>query len=172
MRNLRWVGVVTHTQILIYQNSPVNEDTPRWDKYRLSKSIMQSIQDDSNQFRITCRYETDGVVYIDYLRATRERFDIMKSYPSYALRCKFVEYINIGGQNCSKCTVVIHQGPLHVHGVASSNPDTTKCEFKAISSPQCERRGETYFGWYDCYGSENRCTSSPTATTQTWLGNN
>mgnify|MGYP002803582578 CR=1 FL=1 len=67
-----------------FQNSPVNEETPCWDEYRLSKSRMQSIQDDFVKFRITCKYDTDGVVYTDYLQAAKKQIDILTYQIEYS----------------------------------------------------------------------------------------
>ena len=143
-------------------DKPVNEDTPCWDEYRLSKSRMQSIQDDSNKFRVTCKYDTDGVVYTDYLQVTKKQIDLLVFAKG---QCRFVEYIDIRGQNCSKCTAYIHQSSnvLHFHARSS-------CAFQPKSSPGCKNHGDISFGWYGCYNPENRCSSSFTATTQTWLG--
>ena len=147
-----------------YGDKPMNEDTPRWDKYRLSKFRMQSIQNDSSQFRVTCKYDTDGVVYTDYLRATKKQIDIMRSLTT---SCTRVEYINYRGQNCSKCTANIHQPSLvnnilHLH-------TKSRCEFQPKRSSWDD---EISFGWYGDYNTENRCSSSSMATTQTWFGGN
>ena len=146
------------------RNMPVNEDTPRWDKYRLSKFRMHSIQDDSDQFRVTCKYDTDGVVYTDYLRATKKQIDVMHYYYS-ASSCNQVEYINYRGESCSKCTASIHQTHykiLHLH-------TKSRCEFQPKRS---SGHDAISFGWYGDYEEESRCSSSPMATTQTWLGGN
>lgn len=146
-----------------HSDTPINEETPRWDKYRLSKFRMQSIQDDSNKFRITCKYDTDGVVYTDYLRATKKQIDIMRSLTT---SCTRVEYIDYRGQNCSNCTANIHNPSyfniLHLH-------TKSICEFQPKRSSGYD---EISFGWYGSYSIENRCSSSSTATTQTWLGGN
>ena len=152
---------------------PVSENTPRWEAYRLSKSRMQSIQDVSNKFRVTCKYDTDGVVYTDYLQVTKKQINLLIFPKSSKGQCRFVEHIDIRGQDCSKCTAFIHQysNLLHFHAV-SSNEDTDSCAFQPKSSPGCENYGDISFGWYGCYNTENRCSSSVTATTQIWLGGN
>ena len=154
----------------------MNEETPCWDEYHLSKSRMQSIQDDSVKFRITCKYDTDGVVYTDYLQAAKKQIDIL-TYQieySYQWRCKFVDYINVGEQNCSKCTAAIRQSRntvLHFNAIGSYYT-TRACSFRARSGARCYNRGDISFGWYYCYNPKNRCASSQLATTQTWLGDN
>ena len=51
----------------------VNSRSPRWDACLLSKFRMQSIQEDSSKFRVTCNYDTDGVVYRDYLQMATDK---------------------------------------------------------------------------------------------------
>ncbi|XP_028416284.1 uncharacterized protein LOC114540214 [Dendronephthya gigantea] len=86
-------------------DSPVNENKPRWDAYRLSKSRMQSIQDDSSQFRMTCKYDTDGMVYRDFVQATKSQVDIMIA-PQKSYACAVVDAINVRGHSCSNCSII------------------------------------------------------------------
>ena len=83
----------------------VNALSPRWDAYRLSKFRMQSIQDDSSQFRMTCNYDTDGVVYRDYLQIAKDQLNILTSTTSGS--CILVERINIRGHSCENCTTIL-----------------------------------------------------------------
>ncbi|XP_028416307.1 uncharacterized protein LOC114540231 [Dendronephthya gigantea] len=144
-------------------DKPFNEKKPRWDVYRLSKSRMQSIQDDSSQFRITCKYDTDGMVYRDYLQATKTQVDIM-SFDYASQPCSVVDVIDIRGHSCSKCEILLVQ--TNVYGIHSS----IGCSFKPSGYFDCGGLGEDNFGWYDCANPAHRCSSSPTATTQIWLG--
>ena len=77
-------------------NFPVNEDTPRWDLYRLSKSRMESIQQDSSKWRMTCRYDTDGLNYTDYVRGSNDNINIL-TYS--ADDSKEFEFIDVRGYN-------------------------------------------------------------------------
>ena len=146
-------------------DSPVNENEPRWDAYRVSKSRMQSIQDDSNELRMTCKYDTDGMVYRDYVQATKSQVDIMIApAPSQHFTCVVVDTINVRGHSCSKCLVFLARlYPYTMHF-------TFGCNFSPNGSYFCGGLGEDNFGFYDCINPAHRCSSSPTATTQTWLG--
>ena len=63
---------------------------------------MESIQNDSTQWRLTCRYEADGVVYIDFVRALNKELDIL-TFDGKG-KCVNVEYINIRVQSYCLCT--------------------------------------------------------------------
>ena len=147
---------------------PANEISPNWDGYRLSKSRIQTIQEDSTKFRVTCNYDTEGVVYRDYLQATKSEIDIL-TLNSLEL-CLIVEWINIRGQSCKQCTAFIAQDSNHgLHG-DSFYAVTKGCEFQPNKSSYCDGIGEDNFGSYLCINKAHRCSSSPSATTQTWLG--
>jgi hypothetical protein len=146
---------------------PVNENTPNWKEYRLSKSKMQAIQDDSKKVRLTCNYATEGVVYRDYLQAAKSEIDIMIFNDES--KCTVVEWIDIRGQSCKQCNAFVIQSyryPLHSD---SYHPALKGCEFQPIESIDTNG-GEDNFGYYGCVNPAHRCTSSPTSTTQTWLG--
>ena len=140
---------------------PFNQNRPRWDAYRLSKSRMQSIQADSSNFRLTCKYDVDGMVYRDYLQATKTQVDIM-TFDSAS--CPVVDEIDVRGHSCSKCDVFLVQ--TNVYGIHIS----IGCSFRPSGIFGCHGLGEDNFGWYDCINPAHRCSSLPTATTQTWLG--
>ena len=150
----------------------VSETTPRWDAYRLSKSRMQSIQHDVRKFRITCNYDADGVVYRDYLQVAKDiiTFDIL-TFTSGTV-CAVVEWINIHGQMCKNCTASLTQGGNGNNAFQSDSyfAKTANCEFLPTESKYCSGYGEDNFGVYDCVNQDHRCTSSQSATTQTWLG--
>ena len=148
----------------------VNATSPCWDVYRLSKFRMESIQDDSGKFRVTCNYDTDGVVYRDYLQVAINQLDILTflSVDSYIL----VEQINIRGQSCNNCTAFIFQGSgskyiLHSDSYFFTGPG---CEFQPTGGLHCGGLGEDNFDAYLCVNPAHRCFSSPSSTTQTWFG--
>ena len=151
-----------------FEDAPMNEDTPRWDEYRLSKSRMQSIQDDSNKFRMTCKYDTVGIVYDDFLVAAKKDIDIM-TYRTGA--CTLVDYISIRTHDCALCKAYFYQdtsNPFHI----DSSKTHTGCDFSATDANGCGTNGpgEDNFGLYDCTNPAHQCSSSENATTQTWLG--
>ena len=146
----------------------VNSTSPRWDAYRLSKFRMQSIQKDSSKFRVTCNYDTDGVVYRDYLQVATDQIDIL-TYASGS-SCILVEQIDIRGQSCRDCTAFFFQNldrSLHIDSYYSASLD---CEFQPTGSLSCDGEGEDNFGVYDCANPAHRCTSAQSSTTQTWFG--
>ena len=148
------------------EDSPHNQNNPSWSRYRLSKSRMESIQQDSTKWRATCRYETDGVLYTDYLRVSKAELDILTNIGA---QCVNVEYINVRGQNCTGCTAYIRQTPSQIlHFLSKNSIDFGQCNFKPFGEQVCKNR--YYFGHYYCTNSEHRCSSSSETTTQNWLG--
>ncbi|CAB4025293.1 neurogenic locus notch homolog 2-like, partial [Paramuricea clavata] len=142
---------------------PVNENTPRWDKYRLSRSRMQSVQNDSSKFRVTCKYDTDGLNYTDYLEAKKEHIDVLNF--KYRHVCSLVDYVNIRGDDCAFCTMILFQDPNYPLHVDSSKTDNG-CDFKSTGAEKCGGPGEDNFGFYKCVNPAHRCSSSADATTQ------
>ena len=124
---------------------------------------MQSIQDDSNELRMTCKYDTDGMVYRDYVQATKSQVDIMIA-PHKPYTCVVVDTINVRGHSCSKCSVSMARlYPYAIHF-------TYGCDFSPIGYNACGGLGEDNFKFYARINPVHRCSPSPTATTQTWLG--
>ena len=153
-----------------YEDWPVNENSPRWDEYRLLKSKMQSIQSDSTKIRITCKFDTDGLIYDDFLVANEHQIDILNfKYRHTTLPhvCSRVEYVNIRGEDCAFCTMLLYQDSYTLH---TDSDKTDNCEFKSTGSKHCGGAGEDNFGHYSCVNPVHRCSSSPNATTQIWLG--
>jgi hypothetical protein len=127
-------------------NFSVDENTPRWDAYRLSKPRMQSIQKDSSKFRMTCNYDADGVVFRDYFQAANDQLDIITFVKGEV--CIFVEWINIRGQECKNCTALLVQGGKHklaLH-IDSYYARDRGCEFPPNKGFYCSGKGEDNFG--------------------------
>ena len=51
------------------QDYPLNQNSFKWNKFRLSLPIMNSTLSHSTHFRATCNFNTDGLVTRDYLEA-------------------------------------------------------------------------------------------------------
>ena len=158
----------------LFVDSQQDQNNPSWLQYRLSKSRMESIQQDSTKWRLTCGYQNDGVVYTDYLRASNSVINIL-TFQSNGI-CVKVEYINVRGSNCNNCTALMWQEDnvmLHFH---SRRNDKENCYFKSVKPYVCTEMSQTkleqIFGRYVCISSEHRCSSSGNATTQTWFGIN
>ena len=153
----------------IVDNS-VNAISPRWDAYRLPKLRMKPIQDDSSQFRMTCNYDTDGVVYHDYFQIAKDQLNILTFKNSGS--CILVERIDIRGESCENCTAIFYgmsNEALHTDSYSSSRAG---CEFKPTGALSCGGKGEDNFGVYVCVIPDHRCSSSQLSTTQAWLGGN
>ncbi|CAB3991873.1 PREDICTED: uncharacterized protein LOC107328519 [Paramuricea clavata] len=153
-----------------FKDWPVNENTSRWDEYRLSKPRMQSVQDDSSKFRVTCKYDTDGLNYTDYLEAKKEHIDILNfeyRHTHIPVVCSLVDYVNIRGDDCAFCTMILYQDSYTLHGDSSK---TDGCDFNSTGAEKCGGPGEDNFGHYGCVNPAHRCSSSADATTQLWFG--
>ena len=148
----------------------INATSPRWDVYRLSKLRMKSIQEDSSKFRMTCNYDTEGVVYRDYLQVATDQLDILTFTNGDS--CSRVERINIRGQSCENCTAYIYQGGAYKFALHSDSYYSSwrGCEFRPTGGLYCTSSGEDNFGVYRCFNPAHRCSSSQLSTTQTWFG--
>ena len=148
-----------------YTNDRVNQGHFNWEKYRQSRWLMNTVKEDSTKFRMTCNYDKDGVVYRDYLQASIKQVNLLGPLEG----CQFVEFVDIRGQNCTNCTVYIHQSEIQVFHVDSFH--NHNCGFLPTGGIPCDtNKGEDNFGYYECVNRNHRCTSSLTATSQTWLG--
>ena len=154
-------------------NRPISESNFSWDFYRLSTSKIQSIQTDSTEWRFTCDFQNNEKVdYTDYLRGLKSNVDIL-TFEASSGTCQNVEYINVRGHNCSKCTARLYQAdwlPLHFDSLRS----LSLCDFKAYDETQCPYgegfSGEDNFGMYECININHRCSTTENSKTQTWLG--
>ena len=128
------------------------------------------LRNQSTHWRATCQYNTAGIVYTDYLRASFEDFDIMETVPSDTGLCRKYELINIRGNNCTNCTAKTWyfkgKHPLHID---SSWQVLVGCDFNADVTGD-GIYDEDNFGFYHTTNQKFRCTSSSQATTQFWIG--
>jgi hypothetical protein len=151
---------------------PVNENTPRWDEYRVSKFRMQSVQDDSSKFRVTCKYDTDGLNYTDYIEAKKEHIDVLnfENHHKHSPVCSLVDYVNIRGDDCAFCTMILFQVRDKYTFHTDSAGIGAACDFQSSGAELCGGGGEDDFGLYGCVNPAHRCSSSADATTQLWFG--
>ena len=123
--------------------------------------------------RATCRYNTDGTVYTDYLRASFEDFDIVRVTPTSGLagNCEKYELVNIRGNQCENCTAATwyQKGYYPLHMDSYYGPLELNCDFDGRQSGD-EVFNEDNFGHYETVNPKFRCTSSSEATTQFWFG--
>ena len=144
---------------------PMNQDAPEWNSYRLSMSRMKSIQDVSTHWRATCNFSTNGVDYRDYIRVSLKSLDFLVE-PDVSSFCLLTEYVNVCGDKCINCTVLIGYGwgPGTTLHMDSHFGPANGCDFgEGI-------RNEDNFGFYNTQNPAFRCTSSMSSTTQFWLG--
>ena len=142
---------------------PVNEESPIWHKYRLSKSRMLSIQRDSKKWRQTCNYNEKYQAYVhDYVLCSN-KIDIL----DYNTRmCVEVKKISAIGFPCSNYTAMLrenydrsyHHCPLHF--------TIYLCDSKKTYRRYCR----DYFEYYKCRTSFHHCSLDVFSTTQTWFG--
>ena len=126
------------------------------------------LRDHSTHWRATCRYDTDGTVHTDYLRASLEDFDIIRQVPIVTDDCRPYEYVNIRGNECVNCTARTWYKKGSFHLVIDSSMQNG-CDFDGSISDQAVH-SEDNFGFYDVVNPKFRCTSSQNATTQFWIG--
>ena len=145
-------------------NAAENENSPNWDRYRLSLARMRSLQVHSTHWRVTCSYPTHGIDFRDYLRGNFKDFNIVDFLGTST--CKRVEYVDIRGHNGTNLFVAFWQiknGNM-LHHDSSSHLCNYTAKDGAVGS-------EDNFGFY--YGAFNpkfRCTQADNSTTQWWFG--
>jgi len=145
------------------ENSPVNEQTPNWAVYRMSKEQMNFLKTKSTHWRATCSFEQIDFDYRDYMRGQFIEFDFTTFTGSST--CKKVEYINIRGHVGHQTTVAFWQSTSFLH--TDSHYGQKYCSFNANSG---SKPSEDNFGHYGTHNPAFRCTASPSATTQYWFG--
>ena len=156
---------------VVFYNCPscaVSSDSPNWLAYLIKRDYLVWLRDHSTHWRATCRYNTQGTVYTDYLRALFEDFDIVKVTPTKVSRCEKYELVNIRGNECANCTA----GTWYLKGAYPLHIDSSKrlgCDFDGSQSGDVIG-SEDNFGYYEAVNSKFRCTSSLEATTQFWFG--
>ena len=131
----------------LFEDHPINNTIPSWKKYRLSYDQMTSIQQDSTKWRVTCRYDRDGVNYTDYMSGLNNTLDIL-NYDG--VQCVNVEYINIRNESCTNCNVRLRQGGLGFYTLILTDACPSRCNVKPSfdPSPKICDTGADYFGAY------------------------
>lgn len=145
------------------ENVPVNERTPNWVSYRMSKKQMANVKTRSSHWRATCSFDKFGVDYTDYMRGSFGDFDITTYLGSG--QCKKVEYINVRGNIGYQSTTAFWQVKkgYMLHTDSSLKP----CEFNGQPGAKAS---EDNFGYYYTTNPAFRCTAGLAATTQYWFG--
>ena len=145
---------------------PANQNSFKWNNFRLSLPIMNSTLNHSTHFRATCNLKTDGLVTKDYLRAKTTDLNILqlKGTP-----CVKMEYINIRCYDCYNCTDKMSQTDTwHLH---TTSYHRAPCQFiSARNGSVVSHGGKDNFGFYQAINPLQRGTSEDNATTQRWFG--
>ena len=149
-------------------SSTFRSNSPNWQVYLITRGYLVWLRDHSTHWRATCRYNTDGLVYTDYLRASFEDFDIVTVTPTVASSCQKYELVNIRGNECANCTAATWylkgSFPLHIDSSIRHG-----CDFDGNQGGDVVG-SEDNFGYYHAVNQKFRCTSSQEATTQFWFG--
>ena len=151
--------------IVLYDDyQAISGDAPNWQAYLVKRPYLLWLRDHSTHWRATCRYNTDGVVHTDYLRASLEDFDIIRDVPTVKDVCRPYEYVNIRGNKCVNCTAMTwyKKGsyPFHMDSFGRGS-----CEFYG-SEVDPAKYSEDNFGQYATTNPKFRCTSNLVDTTQ------
>lgn len=146
----------------LYVDKPTNEDNPNWSLFRLSLSKMKQLRSRSSHWRVTCSFQTDGVVYRDYVRAKIADFDPIDFTGLNS--CKRVEYMNVRGHSCIDCEVAWWQDN---HQMLHHDSASVGCGWDASSGAV---RSEDNFGYYASTNRIFRCTELQDSTTNYWFG--
>ena len=149
----------------LFKNLSVSENDPTWRGYRLSKSRMKFIKDDSTFLMFTCDYEKND---FDYLRFSLQDIKIGSGSVDVIEFTGFTSSIyianghgKIGESELTGCECWLEQEeniPFHVH--------IFQCiKLRCIAN--------NYFGNFpSSYGcqTEHRCVQNVNSTTQLWFG--
>ena len=145
------------------QNVPVNEKTPNWIAYRLSKDAMTSVKSQSSHWRATCSFDEVKLDYRDYVRGNFKDFDVT-TYLGGG-HCKKVEFISIGG--IAGYHLIVHFWQVTNTYMLHADSSYTGCQFNAAAGAVSS---EDNFGHHQTINRKFRCTSDQSATTQHWFG--
>lgn len=148
-------------------NSPVNDDVPNWEAYRMSLKTMKLLASQSTHWRATTEFKNSGVDYVDYIRGKNSDFDIL-SFEGSGI-CKPVELINIRGHSGVATTAQFWQkagfNGLHI------DSSITGCLFRANGGSV---PGENDFGYYceipSRINPNFRGMKNDESTTEYWFG--
>ena len=146
---------------------PVNQDHPSWIEYRLSKTRMDYIAAHSNIFwRITCNYNSDGLLGSDFVQA---RVVDAPLFTRAGRNCFRIERIAIRGHTCANCKAyMVNDGKRALYFDPKLSREN--CGLKVANITMCGNEAENSFGYYHCVNPIHQCSSSPSSTTQLWLG--
>ena len=123
----------------------------------------------STHFRATCNFNSEDEKGLhnrrDYLRVSFCAYSyFLQDKASWT--CAVVDYINIRGYSCSKCSIPFYSSssnPLFIY-VAYVKSRCGQIDIRDIT------RDEDAFGRYAIINSKFSCTANSTSTTNWWIG--
>ncbi|CAH3121686.1 unnamed protein product, partial [Pocillopora meandrina] len=136
----------------------INGDTRNWQAYLIKRPYLLWLTDHSTHWRATCRYNTDNLVYTDYLKASLEDFDIIRDEPRVRQSCRRCEYVNIRGNECVNCTARTWYEKGHFPLLIDSSIQGD-CDFNG-NMPNAAVPNEDNFGLYNAVNPKFRCTQT------------
>ena len=151
----------------------ISPDVVTWSGYRLFRSKMRSISEDSEQIRFTCDFEkVHDVNSSDYLRISLTNDDMKKIITNrFRLEIPSTSYDGkINGYNLNGCKIKLHHNTsegFHVH-VREESP----CKSDIPEKPNnCDKfHYFSYFSDENCLQPVHRCTQYKNSTSQLWFG--
>ena len=165
----------------LFNDAFINEDNPTWSGYRLSKSRMRSINDNSTFLLFTCDYEKTNfdLKTSDFLEISFRRIhyksnivDVLELRGVTSLFSVAKGHGRIGKYSLSYCHMWLYQSykiPLLV-GFLKHDSDNPTCTLNELP---CTWRNYDFFSNYDsseCGKRIHRCINNANSTTQLWFG--
>ena len=162
-------------------DKPFSQDRSSQSNY-LSKSRMESIERDSTKQRLTWRYNTDGLVYTDYLRASTNELNIL----TFKKCGECIRMENISVRCYGQCGTVymVQKSSTSLQVKVEAVKKNGGCNLKLTKSTrwnnECrnwrrtERDEQSGHHRHRCHSRHAStkccCISRSEATTQKWLG--
>lgn len=188
--NFVWTLLLSYTQAnyqvvgnkgLVEDLPDINENSPGWESYRLSRARMVELHQHSSHWRATCSYEVFGVDFQDYVRVNMSDVDLITGYyfnpndgPS---ACKTIEFMKVvGAAECRQCNFALY----HLSGDTPNvnifhSKSYSHCTFDMSQSAYiCNPNTNLVSPYFklnpSCIDLKFRCTSFDSSTTQNWFG--
>lgn len=160
----------TDNQNSFYIDHGLSQCRMTWSKFRVSIARMNTIKSSygSTHYRATCNFDSEegrGLVNRrDYVRGGLCNNDIFLASNNYG--CRTVEYINIRGQMCRRCSVSFKVSTsIHLH---IGLPQTiSSCSNTAFNDTIAN---ENVFGHYTSPNPLFSCAANQNSTTNWWVG--
>ena len=139
-----------------------NKFSVNWDDYRLTRTLLRHFRTNATMFRSTCDFPNRSSLTPDYLFGYLKDTDVINMGNSDG-RCFKYAHINIRGQDFYNITAETWQKKdayhFHLDVVGCTSPVLQNVIFNG-----------NWFGYYGGTIPASKCTATPQATTQWWLG--